>query len=405
MQIRKAAIALASAVLLTTAGSAVDTSAVAAGLGQSGRCTPTWKVVQTPAANDILGQSVSAVSSRDAWFVGLSEYSGERPVWHWNGRSVAETAPIPTGPFFAQGGHLANTPGSFSSDQDGWVLMGSEQNGQAIADRWHNGRWTRIPLALSPAPRDLALQMTNIASISATDAWAFGFVDPHGDVGPFGPVMEHWDGRRWSIVDNPASNTAGARVQGVSVISATDIWAAGLAGGGSEPIHPFTEHWDGTNWSIVATPPATDPAIFTAVSASGPNDVWAVGKQTQAGTQNTAVPLVEHWDGTAWTVKDLPDVGNAEIDTVFASGPNDVWAPVLEPWSSSSEFMHWDGKAWTVVPGPAPAAYGMIYAYLQMGGTGPSDVWAIGTATDVSAGSGGLAFSSAQIIHLSCGKE
>jgi hypothetical protein len=134
--------------------------------------------------------------------------------------------------------------------------------------------------------------------------------------------------------------------------------------------------------------------------------VWAVGKQTQAGTQNTAVPLVEHWDGAAWTVMSgLPDVGNAELDTVFASGPKDVWAPVVEPWPSSSEFMHWDGTSWTLVPGPAPADFGMVYSYVRMSGTGPADVWAIGSATDVSAGAGGVAHVAAQIIHLSCGKE
>lgn len=406
MQIRKAAIALASAVLLTTTAASVDTSAVAATLGQSGRCTPTWKVVETPPATEVEGVSVSALTSRDAWFVSKGEFTGQHPVWHWNGQKLTEAAAIPTGPFYAQGGHLSNTSGSFSSDREGWVLMGDEQNGQATADRWHNGRWTRISLAVSPAPRDLTLLITEIATISATDAWAFGVNYLQGQFGSLGPLMEHWDGTRWSIVANPASETPHTRVDKVSVTSPTDIWAVGETVVGDGPVQPFTEHWDGVEWSIVPTAPAAEPAVFTAVSASGPNDVWAVGKQTQAGTQNTAVPLVEHWDGTAWRVMtDLPDVGNAELDTVFASGPNDVWAPVLEAWPSSSDLLHWDGKAWTVVPGPAPAAYGMVYAYVGMGGTGPSDSWAIGTATDISAGAGGLAHSAAQLIHLSCGKD
>lgn len=404
MQIRKAATALASAILLTTTAAGVDTSAVAATL--SGKCTPTWKVVGTPPANDDQGVSVSALTSSDAWFVSKGEFSGQHPVWRWNGRELSEAAAIPTGPFYAQGGHLGNSSGSFSSDREGWVLMGDEQTGQAIADRWHDGRWTRMPLALSPAPRDVTLMITQLATISATDAWAFGVSYPQGQFGTLGPLMEHWDGTRWSIVANPASDTPHTRVDKVSVTSATDIWAVGETVVGDGPVQPFAEHWDGVKWSIVATAPAAEPALFTAVSASGPNDVWAVGNQTQAGTQNTAVPLVEHWDGTTWRVMtDLPDVGNAELDTVFASGPNDVWAPVREAGPSSSDFLHWDGKTWTVVPGPAPAAYGMVYAYAAMGGTGPSDIWAIGTATDESAGAGGIAYSSAQIIHLSCGKD
>src|SRR5262245_44532744 len=60
----------------------------------------------------------------------------------------------------------------------------------------------------------------------------------------------------WQVVSSPAidvsTSTFGARLNGVAVVSTTDIWAVGFApvpGGPAFAEQTLIEHWDGTQWS------------------------------------------------------------------------------------------------------------------------------------------------------------
>src|SRR5207247_2313765 len=68
-------------------------------------------------------------------------------------------------------------------------------------------------------------------------------------------------------------------------------------------------HWDGSAWSIVATPNAPmDWSRLYGVAATSSNDVWAVG----ASQDVASVPgrtLIEHWDGSAWSIVPSPSPG------------------------------------------------------------------------------------------------
>ncbi len=68
---------------------------------------------------------------------------------------------------------------------------------------------------------------------------------------------------------------------GVSVVPGTStLWAVGSTRSRSTGENRvFSEFWDGTGWSIVPTAPGL-PGVaefFSAVAATGPTDVWAVG--------------------------------------------------------------------------------------------------------------------------------
>ena len=56
-----------------------------------------------------------------------------------------------------------------------------------------------------------------------------------------------------------------------------------------------------------------------------PSDAWAVGFYQDTGLDQT---LIEHWDGSAWTVVPSPNV--AEFDNVLnavrAKSATDIWA-------------------------------------------------------------------------------
>ncbi|MGI8330325.1 hypothetical protein ACRYCC_10170 [Actinomadura scrupuli] len=107
-----------------------------------------------------------------------------------------------------------------------------------------------------------------------------------------------------------------------------------------------------------------------AVSATGPNDVWAAGYQGYqgidwsvpgwgAGTIHVVPPkaMVVRWNGTSWNTYDLPGTsGDAVAQEIDAVSPDNVWVTgTLYPHDSSKSapyVAHWDGTRWQQVPGP-----------------------------------------------------
>jgi hypothetical protein len=94
-------------------------------------------------------------------------------------------------------------------------------------------------------------------------------------------------------------------------IADNDIWAVGFSDQVSAPPvfdSTLAEHFDGTRWSIVPTPPlprgGVNPpnAQFRGVAAAASNDVWAVGFKTGPDNPDFGLQLIEHWDGTSWSV-------------------------------------------------------------------------------------------------------
>jgi hypothetical protein len=139
----------------------------------------------------------------------------------------------------------------------------------------------------------------------------------------------------------------------VHATSATDVWAVGN-GGTSAAQTTLTEHWDGSSWTIVPSPsPGTSDSLL-AVTATSATDVWAVGQTNgDAGVE----PLIEHWNGTAWTVTPTPSP--ATFDSYFLSAAelttNNAWAvgiTFLGNGGIASLIEHWNGSAWTVTPSP-----------------------------------------------------
>lgn len=166
-----------------------------------------------------------------------------------------------------------------------------------------------------------------------------------------------------------------SQLNGVATISQSDAWAVGFHG------HPFatlTMHWDGASWTMVPSPNGTvHRNVLYAVSATGPEDVWAVGYQYVDANQG-GVALVEHWDGHAWSMVPAHAGGSSVLYGVKAFAPDDVWA-VGSRGSYPPEVTlteHWDGNAWTVVPSPSPGVADRLHA---VDGTSGLDVWAVGS--------------------------
>jgi hypothetical protein len=119
------------------------------------------------------------------------------------------------------------------------------------------------------------------------------------------------------------------------------------------------EHFDGTSWSVVPSPNADSGQILFGVAAISDTDVWAVGgRQDASGLWHT---LAQHWDGSSWSVVPAVDVGanGNHFYAVKANASNDVYAVGQSAgtgFPNTALIEHWDGKSWSVVASPADAA-------------------------------------------------
>ena len=92
------------------------------------------------------------------------------------------------------------------------------------------------------------------------------------------------------------------------------------------------EHFNGTAWSVVSSPsPGLGEDGLTGVTAQAPNNVWAVGFYAEdVNTDRPTKTLIEHWDGPVGRLSPVPTSDPTPctnhlwgITTVSA---NDVWA-------------------------------------------------------------------------------
>jgi hypothetical protein len=218
-------------------------------------------------------------------------------------------------------------------------------------------------------------QLNAVVVVTANDVWAVGF-SPHPSGTPLyirQTLIEHWNGSNWSVVASP--NPAGKTwvvLNGVAAISASDIWAVGHSGDPSSiPLQTLTMHWDGTIWSIISSPsPGTyNGNVLNAVAAISTNDVWAVGWYQSGPTGQEGGALTMHWNGAQWTV--VPNPSRATLRAIAAISSNDVWAV------GDQVIMHWNGTNWSIVSFPPPP--GDSYQIFQgISATSANDIWAVG---------------------------
>jgi hypothetical protein len=172
---------------------------------------------------------------------------------------------------------------------------------------------------------------------------------------------------QWSIVASPNPGQWNI-LSGIAAISPQDVWAVGIYADTQNVYHALIEHWNGTQWSISPNP-NTSGNLLSSVTALSSTDVWAVGV-TSSST------LIEHWDGTSWRVIPSPGAGGA-LFGVSALSSTDVWAVGdIGDTGRRTLIEHWNGTRWSIVKSPNPGASGDILAGVTA--LSSTDVWAAG---------------------------
>lgn len=113
---------------------------------------------------------------------------------------------------------------------------------------------------------------------------------------------------------------ASSPLNSVAAVSASDVWAVGSHYESGVGDQTLVEHWDGSAWSVVpgANSGTSDNYLY-GVAATSANDVWAVG-QGEEGV------LVEHWDGSAWSIVPSANPLPTHFESVAVVSTSDAWA-------------------------------------------------------------------------------
>ena len=188
--------------------------------------------------------------------------------------------------------------------------------------------------------------------VSAGNVSAAGYDDLNcesdgTDAGP-SILIEHWNGRAWKYAENPGYS--GGFFNAIVPLSARNIWAVGTAADPNSGDFTGTriQHWDGTKWSDVTTPPAGLGAKLWGAAAVSANAIWAVGWSYTS--RLTTRSLVERWNGRKWKV--VPSAHISEGDALYGAaaipGSDRLWAV-------GGLVERWNGRLWKIFGKQPPA--------------------------------------------------
>ncbi len=125
----------------------------------------------------------------------------------------------------------------------------------------------------------------------------------------------------WSLVLSPLDDE---RLNGLSAVSATDIWAVGESG--------KIIHYDGVSWIEIADVGSVDLLSIAMVSAT---DGWAVGSSGK----------IYHYNGTTWS--QFTDVGSQNLNSISMLSSTYGWIV-----GGNGEIYHYNGASWSSVTSP-----------------------------------------------------
>ena len=226
-----------------------------------------------------------------------------------------------------------------------------------------------------------------VSADSPTDAWAVGqFQDTSFNTLP---LIEHWNGSSWSIVNGYTLNEPYSTIIGVLALSSTNIETLGdfSVDQNGDFLDPQGAVYNNGSWTLANTPPmGSDSTSDNVLAAVTPTNMWAIGDWFDGANFQT---YAQHWNGSAWTTVTTPDPGGppgSGLDTALFGGAavsnKDVFG-VGTYWDGQewqTYTMQWNGSAWATVPsvdsGGADAVYNMLFGAGRIPGT--NQVWAVG---------------------------
>ena len=333
------------AVTLTIAGVLVP--------GAPASATPIWSVLSAPAgaASGSLAD-VSCVSPTSCFAVGAQHFSTTQItlVERWDGTKWSiVSSPNPAGARSSQltAVHCVTSTTCFAVGQ-----YSTWSADTTLVERWDGTKWSIVS---SPNPAGAAAAgLSDVQCTSATRCVAVGSFFVSSETATIEQTLvELWNGSSWSIVASPnVSPTFDSSLTGVSCTGSSNCFAVGQYAT-DLVVQTLIEHWDGRAWSLVASPNSsvTDSEL-SAISCPSATSCFAVGFGRRT--------LVEHWNGLRWSIQAIPTPSGASgaglvsvscpsLTRCFAVGDSFDMSVVTRLVEA------WNGTSWSIVNTPIPA--------------------------------------------------
>ncbi|MDQ1511731.1 MAG: hypothetical protein QOG50_3575 [Actinomycetota bacterium] len=354
---------LGSRTAIAFAAFVVATSVIVVAATPAG-AAPSWSIAPSPSAPDGTGlTAVSCPTTADCFAVGGYQTGSAVQSWigRWNGsawsRMISPSPPSATAVYLRALTCLSTTScfavGGYNSPKEKTLVM-----------RWNGSVWS---IMTSPNPAFVSNpELEGVGCRGATNCFAVGRFQTNQSGSTLRSLIEHWDGSAWSIMTHP-------RPTGVSVLNAvrcpgaTSCFSIGGYGTGNGN-NTLVEHWDGSTWSIMSSPTPTGATFagLNSLSCTSLTNCFAVGQS--AGTGNGYRTLVEHWDGSAWSTITSPNVLSASNGLFSVACPSaaNCFAVGFTQYNPSglvhSLIEHWDGSAWSIVTHPRPSGSSWLFS-------------------------------------------
>ena len=195
---------------------------------------------------------------------------------------------------------------------------------------------------------------TDGAGSSVSNLWAVGENDADLET----PIAQRFNGVSWTSTSPRAGLSAeDGGLLGVAVVSAANVWAVGWQDTGV-----LVEHYNGSGWTVSLTPTSFPGGVLNDVAAVSWRRAWAVG----ATDQGTALILRHTANG--WRI--VHNSGDSALTGVVVLSRRNVWAV-----GRAGLIEHFNGTRWTKRSTPLGGGVDFM-AVSQVPRTG--HVWAVG---------------------------
>jgi hypothetical protein len=221
-----------------------------------------------------------------------------------------------------------------------------------LAERWNGSSW-RIQPTPNPAGSPFSI-LAAVACPAADSCTAVGASNSE-------LLVERWDGARWRI--QPAPVPAGAQFSGLSGVSCTAVASCIAVGDyvtGSGADVTLAERWNGTRWSIQATPSPVGAAaaVLFGVSCTSGSSCMAVG--TVFSSSGQARMFSERWNGATWHLRAVPAPAGAQSSLLLNVSCAASSCEAVGEYNDSSGATvtlgeRWNGSTWHAQSTPNPA--------------------------------------------------
>lgn len=364
----------ASGAVLTGVSCTSSTECAAVGFFSGGRIKQaglaerwdgvTWTIQPTPGSTGGHFNGVSCTSPSACTAVGSQAINDSVLAETWDGTAWSlQTTPRPAGGVF-NSLSAVSCIATLSCSAVGSFTNSTTTLQVTLAERQHGTAWS-----IETTPNPIGATRSSLSDVSCVTANACTSVGQAlKDDGTVVSLAERWDGRAWSQQSTP--NPAGAiesTLTGVACATSNSCMAVGSSVDPAGSTRPLVERWDGSAWTLSAAPTPTGSPVsrLQGVSCTTSAACTAVGDYKNSdGTGFTA--LAERWDGAAWVIQPTRNpnsLTSTGLSGVSCSSASACIAVGGQSIGSQGSFVvtfdtlaeRWDGSAWTILTTPNPA--------------------------------------------------